>query len=128
MSEVNSEVNLATTARRPGTEAFALSAFTQVGIYEFPPVVFRGAAGGAGEYHGSNNPNAPENHIIDVPIPAGTRILEAWYSPFHNIAALSAFAWIDVNKHNDTQVLLSVAGYVGSNNRLRIKIHVLYAG
>jgi hypothetical protein len=49
MSEVNSEVNLATTARRPGTEAFALSAFTQVGIYEFPPVVFTGTAGGAGE-------------------------------------------------------------------------------
>ncbi len=101
----------------------------RIGIFEFTPVVFTGTAGGgADEYHGSNDPNVPEDHIIDVTIPAGSEIVEAWYTPIHAIANLSAFALIDVNKHNDRQVKLSVAGTTGSDSRLRIKIHVLYVG
>ena len=98
-----------------------------VGIKELSPVIFTGNAGGAGEYHASNNPDAPENHIIEAGIPAGAQIVEAWYAPLHNIAALSSFAWIDVKRHNNTQVSLSIAGYNGSSNeRLRIRITILY--
>ncbi|PCC67832.1 hypothetical protein SAMN02745121_07869 [Nannocystis exedens] len=97
-----------------------------VGVYEFTPVIFSGTAGGAGEYHASNDPDRPEEHIIDAGIPAGARIVEAWYTAFHNIGALVTFALIDVNRHNDRQVRLSAASYVNQNQRIRLKIHVLY--
>jgi hypothetical protein len=97
-----------------------------VGITEITPVVFTGNAGGAGEYHASDDPNAPETHIVNVPVPAGANIVEAWYTPYHNIAALGAFALIDVNRSSTTQVKLKLAGYPGQNQRLRIKVTALY--
>lgn len=102
-----------------------------LGISEITPVIYTGNAGDPSfEYRASDNPNVPQTYIIDPQIPPGARVIEAWYTPFHNIAALSAFAWIDVNVNpqNPKQLILSIAGYPGSNNRLRIKIHTLWFG
>jgi hypothetical protein len=105
---------------------FDLPAKERIGIVKLTPVIFSGDAGRAGEYHASNNPNQPESHILDTAIPKGTKIIGAWYTPLHNIPALNAFALIDVERHNDTQVKLNIAGFPKISARLRIAVYVLY--
>ncbi|WP_437631950.1 hypothetical protein [Sorangium sp. So ce854] len=99
-----------------------------VSIVELSPVIYCGTAGGGpNEYAASDNPNAGNEHILDVPVPAGHNIVEAWYAPLHNIPALNDFALVDVSKHNDRQVRLTVGTWQGRNNRVRLKISVLCA-
>jgi hypothetical protein len=101
----------------------------RIGVIEFTPVIYTGTSGGGDdEYHGSNDPDTPAHHIIDAPIPPGAQIIEAWYTPFHAVFNLVGFSWIDVDRHNSTQIRLAVAGVAGSNTRMRIKVHVLYVG
>src|SRR5688500_7606295 len=98
-----------------------------IGVKEFMPVVYTGTSGGGPEeYHGANDPDSPAHHIIDVELPPGARIIEAWYTPFHAITNMAGFNWLDVDRHNDRQVRLAVAGVAISNTRMRIKVHVLY--
>jgi len=96
-------------------------------IVKIAPVIFTNNFGqGPGEYHASPNPNNPDHHIIPISTPDGTEIIEAWYSPFHNIGQLTDFAWIDVNRASPTAIELTAAGYGnGVDARLRIKICVL---
>ena len=106
------------------TDALAIS---NVRIAEVSPVIFAGGeGGGANEFAASADPNNPNSHILDIGgLPKGARVVEAWYAPLHNIGALPSFALIDVKKHNNKQVLLSIAAYPSSKARLRIKITVL---
>lgn len=106
---------------------FDLPAREKIGIVKMTPVIFSGTAGGTGEYPASSDPNKPLIHILDTGIPADTKIVRAWYAPLHNIAAINAFALIDIERHNDNQIELHVAGFPSINARLRIAIDVLYA-
>jgi hypothetical protein len=96
-----------------------------VGISELAPVIYCGTAGGAGEYPASDG-GAPLQHILDGGVPANGTVVEAWYAPYDNIAALPNFSQIDVRKYNDKQVQLGIAAYSGKNDRIRLRITVLY--
>lgn len=100
-----------------------------VKIVELAPVIYCGSAGGGNnEYAASYDPNVPNQHILDVPVPTGYKIEEAWYSPYHNIPAIMDFALVDVGKHNDHQVRLNLGTWPGRSNRVRVKITVLCTG
>jgi hypothetical protein len=99
----------------------------QLGVARITPVIFCGQAGGYGEYEASNDPNAPRSHIVPVNIPTGARIVNAWYSPLHNIPGMLAFALIDVEPHNNTDICLKVAAFPNIPSRMRIAVNVLYA-
>lgn len=100
-----------------------------VKIVELAPVIYCGyCGGGSNEFAASYNPDVPNQHILDVPVPAGYKVEEAWYAPFHNIPAINDFALVDVGKHGDRQVSLSLGTWPGKNNRVRIKITVLCIG
>lgn len=125
------EINFETTNLQP-TEAVVtrndfvhVDAINAIGVAELKPVIGLGAH--SGDYHGSADPNAPEQHVINVPLPPGARVIGAWYAPLHNIAALPDFALIDVVPQGATQISLAVAGYAGRNTQMRIKISVMYA-
>jgi hypothetical protein len=89
------------------------------------PVLFLGnAGGGPGEYGFPNLPNAPVTVVIDFPLGAGESILQAWYAPIDNIAALMQFATIDVNP-GVGQVAVSAHGYPNTVTRVRISLYAL---
>lgn len=73
------EINLESTDRRQtsGTVSrndFAhLEGLSAIGVAELRPVL--GLGSHSGDYHGSADPNSPEQHIINVPLPAGSRII-----------------------------------------------------
>ncbi len=102
-----------------------IDAVGTVGVAELRPVL--GLGNLSGDFHGSNDPNAAEHHLIDVPLPPGARVIGAWYAPLHNIGALPEFAFIDVVPHGASQIDLAIAGYAGRNTQMRVKISVLYA-
>lgn len=99
----------------------------QLGVTRIAPVIYCGKAGGPGEYFASDNPNAPMKWKVRVNIPAGARIMSAWYSPLHNIPGMLAFALIDVEPHDNTHICLKVAAFPNISARMRIAVNVLYA-
>ena len=99
----------------------------QLGVTRITPVIYCGKAGVSGEYAASDNPNAPMQYKVPVDIPAGARIVNAWYSPLHNIPGMLAFALIDVEPHDNTHICLKVAAFPNSSSRMRIAVNVLYA-
>jgi hypothetical protein len=101
---------------------------TKVGLTKMTPVIYAGTVGEGGEYHAADDPDKPAPHILDVPnLPPKAKIIAAWYTPYHNVAGIIGFALIDVEKHNDRQVILNVGAYKGVQTRARIVIHVLYS-
>ncbi len=76
---------------------------TTVGLAKLTPVIYAGTAGSGGEYHAANDPDNPATHIIDVELPPKAKIIAAWYTPLHNIFGIIGFAFIDVEKHNDSK-------------------------
>jgi len=105
----------------------SLTAKEQLGVTRITPVIYSGKAGGSGDYAASDNPNAPMQYKVRVDIPAGARIVNAWYSPLHNIPGMLAFALIDVEPFNSTDICLKVAAFPKMSARMRIAINVLYA-
>ena len=99
----------------------------QLGAAKIAPVICCGKEGTPDDYRASDDPNAPSSHIVPVEIPAGARIINAWYSPLHNIRGMLAFALIDVEPYDDTHICLKVAAFPNANSVLRIAINVLYA-
>jgi hypothetical protein len=92
------------------------------------PVIYTGTQGGGpDEYLASSDPNEANVYEIKV-APSGANVVTAWYTPIHNIPALSAFALIDVAKRlsSGEDINLAVASWPGTQDRLRIKITVLY--
>ena len=100
---------------------------SQVGVHKIRPVIYSGTAGGPGEYKSSDDPNNGAMYVIpaNLPNPAG-RVLEAWYTPYHNIGALQYFALIEVERHDDAHVRLTVGSYPGMNQRVRLTLNILY--
>jgi len=119
-------INFATSVKK-GLVRFDSPVREKIGIVKLTPVIFSGTAGKVGEHHAPADPNKPAEYILDTGIPAGTKIVGAWYKPLHNIPALNAFGLIDVERHSDTQIKLLVAAFPNINARLRIAIDVLYA-
>ena len=99
----------------------------QLGVTRITPVIYCGKDGGPGEYFASEKPNAPMQWKVRVDIPAGARIVNAWYSPLHNIPGMLAFALIDVEPHDHTHICLKLAAFPNSRARMRIAVNVLYA-
>jgi hypothetical protein len=99
----------------------------QLGVTRITPVIYCGGVGVSGEYAASNNPNEPMRYKIRVDLPPGARILNAWYSPLHNLSGMLAFALIDVEPYDNTDICLKVAAFPTSNARMRIAVNVLYA-
>jgi hypothetical protein len=118
-------VNLAASLKT--LDIFPSLTFTKIGLAKMTPVIYAGTAGSGSEYHAANDPNNPASHILDVDLPPKGKIIAAWYTPLHNIFGIIGFAFIDVEKHNDRQVILKVGAYKGVQTRARIAIHVLYS-
>ncbi|MFB8789214.1 MAG: hypothetical protein U7123_10265 [Potamolinea sp.] len=93
-------------------------------VVENTPVIYCGGAGGGSDEFAAPV-GTPSTYIIDMPVPSGSKLKEAWYTPFDNIADLTKFAQIDVNRHNDTQVQLRCSSYSGTVGRIRVKISAL---
>ena len=123
---VKGVADLATSVTK--TFKFDKSSAKRIGIVQLNEVIYSGDSGTLGEYRASDRPNDPRSHTINVAdIPEGASILTAWYTPIHNVPAINAFAYINVEKENDKQVKLSLASFPGIEGRLRILIHVLYS-
>src|SRR5208282_3210839 len=91
----------------------------QLGVARITPVIYCGKAGASGEYAASADPNAPLCYKVHVDIPASARIVNAWYSPLHNIPGMLAFALIDVEPHDNTHIRLKVAAFPNISARMR---------
>ena len=97
-----------------------------IGIVKMDPVVHCGGLGAAApdEYEAFSASGA--NYYLTPGIPPGSRIVDVWYQPEHNVGALSAFSLLAVNRKNDTQFVLTAQSYPGQANRLRLLICVLW--
>ena len=94
------------------------------------PVIFTGNQGtGPSEYQASNNPDHPNAYTLQVDYPPGFSTLAmAWWTPYHNVGAENVFALIDVSPTPDDgqkTAMLSIAGYAGTQNRMRIHLYCL---
>lgn len=93
-------------------------------ISEISPVIYCGGVGG-GPNEFAAPVGTPSVYILDMPVPQGSKLKEAWYTAFDNIGDLTKFAQIDVNRQNDTQVQLRCSSYPSAVGRIRIKISAL---
>jgi len=97
-----------------------------VGITKLNPVVYCGGLVGGNTNEYSAPEGASAEYTINVGNPAGTKVIDAWYQPQHNVGALSAFSLLTVDHLNDTQIKLTAQCYPGAANRMRILICVLW--
>ena len=96
-------------------------------LYLFPVLYTGTNGGGVNEYNAPPN-GATYNLSLTSAIPAGGRIISAWYQPVDRITALGEFYNIDVNIAGERTLNLTVTGNPPpSNERMRIKIYVMWS-
>jgi hypothetical protein len=113
-----------TAQAQPASVATTIGDLSVVKLY---PVIFSGGFGAAGpnEYN-----IALDGSTINVEIPAapaGFRLLDTFWQPYDNLAAVAGFAQIVVAPGNDSaHLLLTAKPYPGARTRLRLVITALY--
>ena len=120
----------------PGSSARALSQEPGkkkagvVGAYTFLPTIQVGNDKIPADFTGPDSPNEPRVHRIDLKdkLPKGTRVIDAWYTPHHNVPGIMNVALLDVAPDPKAKqtITLSLAGFKATPAGGRIRIHVLY--
>jgi hypothetical protein len=110
---------------QPSSFATTIGDLSVVKLY---PVIFSGGFGATAK----NEYNvALDGSTISVEIPAapaGFRLLDTFWQPYDNLAAVAGFAQIVVAPGNDNaHLLLTAKPYPGARVRLRLVITALYA-
>ena len=121
------EINVEDELKKKGQTIITPVPSKNLKVATTPIVIYNGdGGGGPGEYAGSSKPGVINVHEIKV-VPGG-KVVAAFYQPLDNVRMLKEFNYIDVTPHPtaDDDVQLKVAGYAGSNERLMIRITVLY--
>ncbi len=109
---------------QPSSFATTIGDLSVVKLY---PVIFSGGFGAAGKHEYNI---ALDGSTINVEIPAaplGFRLLDTFWQPYDNLAAVAGFAQIVVAPGNDSaHLLLTAKPYPGARVRLRLVITALY--
>lgn len=115
----------------PASSAVAITSttgFTSLATVPMYPVLYCGGAGaGTNEY--PVTPGAgPVRWLLEVPSPpAGAKMYDARYEAYDNIAAISFFSKMLVEKVDDNHVSITAQAYPNCNARIRLRITASYA-
>jgi hypothetical protein len=112
------------------TTITAPAGFTSLTTVAMYPVLYCGedAGGGTNEY--PVRPGAgPVRWLLEVPSPpAGGKIFDVRYEPYDNIAALTIFAQMLVQKVDETHISITARVYPNcAQARVRLRVTVSYA-
>jgi hypothetical protein len=107
---------------------------SQVGYATLSVIIYAGAPttpapwGGGPAYGAANSPTGPPNmHEISMPVPAGAKVIGAWYTPEDRVDQLSQFAEVNLAVADATHVQLQIKSQQDSKSFMRIRLHCLYS-
>ncbi len=111
-----------------GRSIISTGPFSALSTVVLTPVLYCGTPGGnRNEYF---VPPAPAGAVwlLEVPSPQpGARMFDVRYEPLDNVAAVNAFAQINVWPEDDRHINLAAMAYPNCNTRVRLKITASYA-